>query len=146
MIKTTAVLFLIITSSYAIDDETSLSDSEEDLSISLLQNPISAQEKEQLENFDKQFSSVPLRDNDLIIIWETIRELEAIYCKTWLSGAARTLVGKRNIIALSNIKSSLEGKNQYILQQKTQSIIENLTVVGTKARIQENFGMKEKTQ
>jgi hypothetical protein len=137
MIKTTIILFLIMTFSYATDDELSFSDSYEELIIPPVLCSIKTQEKQEIEDYEKQFSSLPLRDNELTNIWETIRELESIYCRTWLDNVARKVIGKRNIIALSNIKGSLEGKNQYILQQKTASIIENLSDVGPKARIQE---------
>jgi hypothetical protein len=137
MIKTTAVLFLIMTLSYATGDELSFSDSYEELIIPPVLCSIKTPEKQEIEDYGKQFSSLPLRDNELTNIWETICELESIYCRAWLDDVARKVIGKRNIIALSNIKGSVEGKNQYILQQKTASIIKSLSAIGPTARIKE---------
>lgn len=137
MIKITTALVLIITSSYAADDKLTLSDSYEELIIPPIFCSIKTHEKQEIEDSEKQFSSLPLRDNELMNIWETIRELESIYCRTWLDNVARKVIGKRNVMALFNIKGSVESKNQYILQQKTESIIKSLSAIGPIARIKE---------
>ena len=77
MIKTTIILFLIMTFSYATDDELSFSDSYEELIIPPVLCSIKTQEKQEIEDYEKQLEKKELQMKVLIQMGDTLIFLEA---------------------------------------------------------------------